>query len=286
MDATTFFLTYPRSEFQHEHVHAFLQSVKPVVWARVATELHEDGEPHCHVAVKFGARVKTRSNHRIFDLDGRHPNIQVTRRIKNVLEYVSKGGNFTDFGTVPGEQETLDGVYELSRGVDREAFDRAALANRMSYQWACHIWNMGHAVDTLSVHESGGGTECMQLLALPVPDRTAVVIGPSGCGKTSWAKRLCEKPALFVTHIDDLKSFDASKHKSIIFDDMDFSHWPRTAQIHIVDQDDVRSINVKHGKVTLPAKLQKIFTANSMPFIQDPAIERRIKVYNIVSLVI
>jgi len=286
MDATTFFLTYPQSEFQHENVHAFLNSIKPVVWARVATELHEDGNPHCHVAVRFGARIKTRSNHRIFDMDGRHPNIQVTRRIKNVLEYVSKGGNFTDFGKVPGEQNTLDAVYELSRGDDREAFDRAALANRLSYQWACHIWNMGHASDALTISAPGEGSECLQLLAMPIPDKTVVVIGPSGCGKTTWAKRVCNKPGLFVTHIDDLKSFDAAKHKSIVFDDMDFQHWPRTAQIHIVDRDDVRSINVKHGKVTLPARLQKIFTANTMPFTTDAAIERRINKIIVESIIL
>lgn len=239
-----------------------------------------------HVAVKFGARVKTRSNHGVFDFMGRHPNIQVTRRVQHVLEYVAKDGNFTDFGQIPGKQATLDAVYELSRGDDREAFDRVALANKLSYQWAQHIWNMGHASDTLTIHEPGDGTECLQLLAMPAPDRTTVVIGPSGCGKTSWAKRVCNKPALFCTHIDDLKSFDAGKHKCIIFDDMDFAHWPRTAQIHIVDQDDVRSINVKHGKVTLPRKLQKIFTCNSMPLINDPAILRRIKVINIESMVL
>lgn len=286
MDATTFFLTYPQSSFEHGDLHSFLNSIKPVIWARISTEAHADGGDHVHCIVKFGARVKTRSNHQQFDFMGRHPNIQVTRRVKNVLEYVAKDGHFTDFGPIPGSATTIDDIYRLAEGDDRQAFDRAALDYRMSYQWACHIWNMGHANDCHSIREPGQGTECLQLLAMPMPDKSAVVVGPSGCGKSTWAKRVCPKPALWVTHKDDLKQFNAAKHKCIIFDDMDFEHWPVTAQIHIVDQDDMRSIDVKHGKVSIPPSTPKIFTCNKYPFAEHEAIKRRIKLILIQSLVI
>lgn len=208
-----------------------------------------------------------------------------------MLEYVSKGGHFTDFGPVPGCKKTLDEVYELAKGDDREAFDRAALDLKLSFQWASHIWAMGHANHDSDIREPGPGVECLQLLAMPLPDKSTIVIGPPGCGKTTWALRVCPKPALLVGHKDDLKQFDRNRHKSIIFDDCNFEHWPPTAQIHIVDQDLPRSIDVKHGKVTIPKNTVKIFTANRYPFLNDDsyeakAIKRRTKLIEVESLVL
>lgn len=275
MDATTFFLTYPQSSFLHAQVYDFLNTIKPVVWARVATELHEDGNEHIHCIVRFGARVKTRSNIRLFDLDGRHPNIQVTRNVKSVLEYCAKGGNYTDYGTIPGQAADINALYELANGTDRVAFDQCALAQRISFQWANHIWNQARSSNTIS--EPGAGTECVQLQQLSFTDGSTLVIGPSGCGKSTWAKRVAPKPALWVTHMDDLKKFN--NHASIIFDDMSFSHLPREAQIHIVDQNDLRTIHCRHTTATIPANTPKIFTANVYPFLDDEAITRRLRTY-------
>ena len=62
-----------------------------------------------------------------------------------------------------------------------------------------------------------------------------------------WARIWMPKPALFVTHIDQLKHLRADYHKSIIFDDMHFNGdengkgaWPRTSQIAIVDRENGR----------------------------------------------
>lgn len=285
MDATTFFLTYPQSNFTHEQVHTALEQVKPVVWARVAIEAHEDGNPHIHAIVRFGARVKTRSNMHLFDIDGRHPNIQVTRNIKHVLEYIAKDGNYKDFGQVPGATSTYDLLVQTAQSGNRTAYDRIALDNRVSVGWATHIWTDTNKVDTHTILEPGQGTECLQLQGLQLHPGSVAIIGPSGCGKSTWAKRVAPKPALWVRHMDDLRKF-TKQHKCIIFDDMDFKHMPRTAQIHIVDQDDTSSIHVRYGTVTIPANTQKIFTANEKPFLDDPAINRRVKYWNIIQFAI
>ena len=117
----------------------------------------------------------------------------------------------------------------------------------------------------------------LQLMAYNDTERKSLVLlGPSGIGKTGWAKQNIPKPALFISHIDDLKRIHP-EIKGLIFDDMDFKHWPETAQIHIVDRENTRSINVKHSTVTIPSGIAKIFTCNSFPFkIDTLAIDRRI----------
>jgi len=285
MDATTFFLTYPQSEFTHEQVHEFLQSIKPVVWARVGLETHESGDPHCHAVVRFGARVKTRSNVRLFDLLGRHPNIQVPRKVRDVLEYCAKAGNYRDFGPVPSSASIYDTLLQEATRRNREEFDRVAMANRVSFQWALHIWAIATQA-TNDVVEPGAGHMCLQLQGLQLPQGSTAVIGPSGCGKSTWAKTVAPKPALWVSHMDDLCKFRAGHHQSIIFDDMDFKHMPRVAQIHITDQTDVRSLHVRYRTVTIPAGVTKIFTGNEKMFSDDEAINRRVHYINIISFAI
>lgn len=106
-------------------------------------------------------------------------------------------------------------------------------------------------------------------------DMVMVFSGKSGVGKTQFALAHFKNP-LIVSHTEDLKKLDDT-YDGIVFDDMDFLHWPRTAQIHILDSEVDRSINVKNSAVTIPANLKKIFTTNQFsPFNQDDeAIERR-----------
>lgn len=109
-----------------------------------------------------------------------------------------------------------------------------------------------------------------------------VLVGPSGCGKTSYLKSLFPE-ALFVSHMDDLTQFDSDMHSAIIFDDMSFTHMPRTAQIHVVDYDDDRSIHVRYQTAFIPAGTKKFFTTNIREIfdLEDAAIKRRVKVHTI-----
>lgn len=108
-----------------------------------------------------------------------------------------------------------------------------------------------------------------------------IVYGSSGIGKTQFAKAHFEC-ALFVSHMDQLGEFDPEVHDGIVFDDMDFKHLPRSAQIHLVDSDEDRAIHIRYGTASIPAGTKKIFTTNEPDgeifAIDDPAIARRITI--------
>lgn len=105
--------------------------------------------------------------------------------------------------------------------------------------------------------------------------------GPSDIGKSCFAKALLPK-ALFVSHIDDLREYKTGEYDGIIFDDMDFKHFPRSGQIHLVDCAFRRSIHTRYEVSVIPAKTKKIFLANYREiFLDDPAINRRLKISQI-----
>lgn len=106
--------------------------------------------------------------------------------------------------------------------------------------------------------------------------KSIVLVGPAGCGKTTWAINSLPKPILLVSDINTLKQFQTNVHKSVLFDDMSFTHIPREIQIHMVDREQPRTLKVLYGTVDMPAGVVKCFTANRFPFALDSAILRRI----------
>lgn len=111
-----------------------------------------------------------------------------------------------------------------------------------------------------------------------------VVWGASGIGKTTFICSLF--PTIFlVSHIDDLLQYPAGSNRPILFDDMDFNHFPRTAQIHLLDQDQPRTIHCRYRTARIPARTLKIFTTNNILGtifnIDDPAISRRVRIVHL-----
>lgn len=107
--------------------------------------------------------------------------------------------------------------------------------------------------------------------------------GQAGIGKTEYAKYLLPN-ALFVSHLDDLGAFN-DDYNGIIFDDMSFTHLPRTSQIHLVDMDNDRSIHIRYKVASIPAHTKKIFLTNEINGLifdlSDAAIRRRVEVHRL-----
>lgn len=191
------------------------------------------------------------------------------------------GGNYVETENCATTPPPPNRPAALSTIGDSELFDYC-VANKIGYGYYTEEKRRRTMVSTDILEEDTvSGTMDLKLHATELPSKTTVVVGPSGCGKTTWATKRGPKPALFVSHIDDLKCFRHTFHKSIIFDDMDFKHLPTTCQIHLVDQQNPRSIHVRYGTVKLPANVCKIFTCNEFPFVEHEAIRRRIQEINL-----
>lgn len=284
-DSLYCFITYPQSDLTHEQIYAKLQSIGPVQWARICTEQHADEGNHQHAVAKWTKRIQSRQAN-FLDIDGRHPNIQPVRSVPKSLAYVSKDGEFTDFGDVPANtaKRTIDEALALAGSANEGEYLKACVEAKMSYQYAKRFRELAFTDNSNTIAKYTPDTNWIQqqLRETQLPENcSAVVIGPSGIGKSVWAKTMAPKPALWVTHLDVLRMYRPDHHKSIIFDDMSFKHMPVQAQIHLTDWNDSRQIHCRYGYATIPANTPKIFTCNEYPFEEHPAIQRRVKLINL-----
>lgn len=156
------------------------------------------------------------------------------------------------------------------------------IQEKIPFPYMDFLWNHCHAESPSTITEDTRTNDTMLLCLKEFNwhddgQHSLILIGPPGCGKTNWAKIHAKKPCLFVSHLDRLKDFKVGFHQSIIFDDLDFKHLPRTSQIHLVDRENPRDIHIRYRVAHIPASTQKIFTCNEEPFIRDDAIKRRTK---------
>lgn len=90
----TWFLTYPQSEdLTKERLAEKLGEVGETEEVVIGQEDHKDDEgKHLHAYVKYKNQVEwnARSNPRLWDVDGKHPHVEVTRSRKKTIEYCTK----------------------------------------------------------------------------------------------------------------------------------------------------------------------------------------------------
>jgi len=281
------FLTYPRSNLTKDELYTELHAAHPIKLAYICIENHEDGTPHLHAAITFEKKIVTRRPD-VFDVQGFHPNIQAVRNWNASVNYVKKDKDYSIYNNSDDDDDDDDDLdlFEKAKTMSHNEYFTYCLKKKVPGFYADKAWRQ--VGDMFTVDESYVIPEeatvrpslmSIDLSAATYDNRSILLIGPSGAGKTVWAKHVAEKPALFVTHTDGIRNLQPN-HKSIIFDDMSYLHVPREAQIAITDRFEPRQIHVRYGTVSVPAGIQKIFTANNEIFSADPAIDRRIsKIY-------
>lgn len=277
-----FSLTFPRCDAElnalFEYFKQYSKGRASVVEVIVCSEFHEDGGHHRHVYLRFNRRIDLR-NPRDFDFMGFHANVQRCTNPEAWKNYIRKDGEFMEWRDTAPEE---DNAFELARTLPFEEYFERTRKKNISFQYARNAWehtqsefNQITLFEDPNINLNLPLIEPLQTFNVST-ELTNIIVGPTGCGKTVTLCRRMLKPILFCTHVDQLKHFNHLIHKSILFDDMDFSHWPVTAQIHLTDRQMPRAINRRYGTTLIPPGVQVSVTCNQRPFTWDPAINRRL----------
>ena len=250
-------LTYSQCTADFQSLFNHLLQLPNVQYVLLGREHHQDGGQHYHAAIQYQKRS-------IFSINGIGTTTTFTPESKSQgpgiigSSIAKKEGDVRT--TFPIEQD----LFELATTFNEQEFFTWARQHKVQFQYAKHAWDFGKRLQPprIEQYELQGTVDPRLRFIIPVPNRSNVIVGPTGIGKTIYTKLLAAKPALFVSHIDDLKFLD-STYKSIIFDDMSFKQWPIQSQIHLVDRFEPRSIHVRYGVVRIAETIEKWFTCNS-----------------------
>lgn len=237
-DAKRVFLTYPQcgNHVGIDNTSSHLKSLG-ATGTVVGRETHRDGGLHIHAYAEWTDRFRSR-NPRIFDINGRHPNIQAVRNKSHVIQYIKKGGDYlSDVEDASGIGRYADLCEADSReefwNTVRQKYHRDYVLNLDRLTAFCE-----HRFGT--VHEPyetrlGGwklpaGVKKWVDEELNKNDRpkSLWLVGPSRTGKTEWARSLGEKHLYWNGSID-LGTFDPQAQYSI-FDDFDWKYLPYKKQ--------------------------------------------------------
>ena len=306
-----FFMTYsqlPNKFGNEEIVEAALSHYKDVFKSPfeyfLATESHQDGNPHLHVFLKF-QKVQSIYSARKLDfrlveptvggVEGKaticHGKYESAKSESKVIQYllkdiVSNGEMHTNMKLPMVDDVYYSNTYEhlyavmLKDGYAKavkELYERYPREATMKGGSICS--NLLKASVYLKGEERlGNRTEFSfdSFVGLPdtvlkwletLGDKPLILHGGSGFGKTALAKTLMNqlgKKYLIVSEINDLRRFMDSDFNAIIFDDLDFTKMSRENVIHLVDSDEDRNIRILYGTALIPSKTSKIFTLNYM----------------------
>lgn len=283
--------------------------------------------PHVHLAIEFETKLNT-TNPRWFDHEEYHPNVQNAQNWAACVNYCRKEGvlEVEYFNCTEEEATTASApheeihLFDVARSLnnDREAWTDYCQAHQIPFARECFVWGELHnrRRDRVTLYDTpvlnaahmptGERAEWLRQVSIEeLPEslgiqrasgvdaggiqRSLVVLGPSAVGKSSFARAIAPKPALWVRHIDSLRHFDESVHKSVIFDELGFTGgsagrglWPLPSQVGLVDTELDTEVHCRYKPGWVPAHVPKIFTfTDHIKFTRDFQIWRRLQVVNV-----
>lgn len=261
-----------------------------VVYLIYGREVGENGTPHLQGFVQLARRKSLIQLKVLLGTDRVHLEIARSDAQTN-YDYCTKEGDFETFGEIQLGRAA-------SRGNNSANLDFAGVVEAV--QRGDTLQEIAIAHSELFIRYSAGVRSLYSLLSQalepmvlngPFPwgvdhdfsQQSLFLWGESGIGKTQYALTLFERP-LLVTHLDQLRLYDARRFDGIVFDDMSFAHLPRESQIHLLDTAQPRAIHVRYGLATIPRGTRKVFTSNlpfNRAFLSDQATRRRTRVIHL-----
>lgn len=121
-----------------------------------------------------------------------------------------------------------------------------------------HLLNAERAKDRMPIRKPEEFNRPLLDINKPI---AYLIVGPTSCGKSAYARAHFKNP-LMVRHIDKLKDFDETVHDGIVFDDMNFAHYPAESIIHLLDYEYETDFHARYRCAYIPPNTKKIFTSN------------------------
>lgn len=255
-----------------------VESSSHVAFLSYGREVGESGTPHLQGHLELTTRMRVPQLKAIL---GQRVHLEVRRgSFEQAQQYVEKDGVVSTFGERvskgAGKRTDLDELAEEIRG----GAEKRVLAETYGKEFIKYSKGIDNYYDLFAVAKYQVCNGPWKWSHNFLFDKSVILWGAAGIGKTEYAKYLLPN-ALFVSHMDDLGGFN-SHYDGIIFDDMSFIHLPRTAQIHVLDVDNQRSIHIRYKTATIPAHTKKIFLTNEINGrivdTLDAAIARRVEI--------
>lgn len=139
LNAKNLFLTWPKNNVDSGTIlNRCMDLFGPdnVSYICVAEEEHADGTPHLHAVICLKTACDIRNVAKIDAVGEKHGNYQSARNVKDVYEYVRKGGNFVEKGVPPKiciQKITETIAQSLRSGSSLEAVEEMAPAYFMTH---------------------------------------------------------------------------------------------------------------------------------------------------------
>lgn len=306
-----FFLTYPKCDVSLLDVRTHMQiifGIDDISFMRIASEQHADGSLHRHVFVMtrdvkmfyhsgfadLKVKEKTASGHstKIY-----HGNYQVARSQIKAFEYVSKKGEFVDFGTVPsslmkksaGKLDKVAGAIEEGASANdiRAAHPGFFLMNRKKVEDMVAIVRRERMTENLILWDTKKLEPVREALcAAGAHDSTLAVFdwlmkninttrkfkqkqlylhSPPNHGKTTLVQILSKFVSVFDAPMGEsfFDQFDECVHKLVFFDEFKGQHTVTFMNKFL--EMSVMNIKVKGGQILRSKNIPVIIGSNLRP---------------------
>lgn len=276
-----FFITYSQTAIPRGRITEWFAAQPRMKRLVVGQEHHQDGNLHWHVLIEYETTKDVRAA-TYYNIDGEHPNVLIWMRSnpanQTFEQWFMHHWNYCKkedpspyiVGEEPKDNrkrkrdEKFTEAIKLARTQSVDA-GMKFLEDNAPYDLVTKFEQIQRALMKMRNAAVANQFPARALSDFPLaPEivgdwQSLYINGKTGLGKTQWARALLPG-ATVVSHRDQLRDCDFSK--GVIFDDFEVSHWPPTAVIHLLDWDEPRGLDVKHGHVIIPAHTKKIFTNN------------------------
>lgn len=239
LQARNIFLTYPQADgLTRQQLVDHLRGLLPVKHILVAQERHADEGIHYHCVVECTRKIDTR-NARFFDLDGKHPNAQACRVLKDTYEYAKKdddeaidtfpNGYFVDkpkwFEIVSGSATAEQFLAAVRVSYPRDyALSYSRLVQFAAAEFRPPLVSYESRYTDFILPQSVADWYSANFIQ-PRPERpkSLCLIGPSRTGKTCWARSLGDH--VYWNTYYNIDEFDTTK-SYLVIDDLGWDRLP------------------------------------------------------------